>query len=139
MTTVEILLSLLGLVGVGGIVSAIMTKQKELSFKILENKEKRYKSCLLYMDVYFEPENIKYLSSRQHDIHSQKDVIEYLKAEYHEMLLYASPQVVLAVKAFISAPTHERFLETVLAMRKDLWPTKGSLSVEQIKLPRGST
>lgn len=38
------------------------------------------------MDVYFEPKNIKYLSSRQPDIHSSEDVIEYLKAEYHEMI-----------------------------------------------------
>lgn len=42
------------------------------------------------MDVYFEPNNTKFLSSRQPDIDTQSDVIEYLKAEYHEMILYVS-------------------------------------------------
>ena len=134
MTTIEIILSLLGLIGIGGIASAFMNKQKELAFKILENKEKRYKSCLLYMDVYFEPSNIKYLSSRQSDIHSAEDVIEYLKAEYHEMMLYASKEVVLNVKSFIETPTKDNFLETVLAMRQDLWSREPEFTVREIKL-----
>ncbi len=46
------------------------------------------------MDAYFEPKNIKYLSSRQPDIDSAQDVIEYLKMECHEMMLYASKGVV---------------------------------------------
>ena len=50
------------------------------------------------MDVYFEPKNIKYLSSRQKDIDNAQDVIEYLKAEYHEMLLYASKDVIFFSK-----------------------------------------
>jgi hypothetical protein len=86
------------------------------------------------MDVYFEPENIKYLSSRQDDIHSAKDVIEYLKAEYHEMILYASKGVVLSVKDFIEAPDHDKFLRAVLAMRKDLWSSSGGLSMHEIRL-----
>lgn len=134
MPTVEIILSLLGLVGIGGIITAFFNKKKELDLRVLENKERRYKSCLLYMDVYFEPENIKYLSSRQVDIHSAKDVIEYLKAEYHEMILYASKEVVLNVKAFIEGPDHDKFLATVLAMRKDLWSKRRDLSVQEIRL-----
>jgi hypothetical protein len=130
----ELILSILGIIGVGGIVTAIMTKQKELEFKRLENKERRYKSCLLYMDVYFEPSNIKYISSRQPDINSQTDVIEYLKAEYHEMVLYASKEVVMSVKAFICNPTYENFLTAVLAMRKDLWAKKSNLSISEISI-----
>ena len=60
----QIIFSALTLLGVGGIVGGYITflldKKKELEFKQLEQKEKRYKSCLLYMDVYFEPKNIKY-------------------------------------------------------------------------------
>ena len=134
MSAIEIVLGFLGLVGIGGIITSVMTKQKELQFKVLENKERRYKSCLLYMDVYFEPRNIKYLSSRQSDIHSESDVIEYLKAEYHEMMLYASKSVVLSVKKFIENPDRNSFLETVLAMRKDLWLKKYDLTISEIKL-----
>ena len=131
---IEIILSLLGLVGISGIISTVMTKRKELHFKVLENKERRYKSCLLYMDVYFNPENIKYLSSRQTDIDSKSDVIEYLKAEYHEMILYASREVIICVQKFIIEPSRDHFLSVVLAMRKDLWIKKNDLTIEEIRL-----
>jgi hypothetical protein len=72
------------------------------------------------MDALFEPENIKYLSSRQPDIDDADDVIEYLKMEYHEMILYASKEVILSVKAFTENPMRENFLKTILAMRNDL-------------------
>ena len=134
MSGVEIILGILGIVGVGGIITAVMTKRKEIEFRILENKERRYKSCLLYMDVYFKPSNIKYLSSRQPDINSAKDVIEYLQAEYHEMLLYASREVVLSVKAFIEEPNHDNFLEAILSMRRDLWSKLGDICTSDIEL-----
>ena len=78
----QIIFSALTLIGIGGIVGGYVTfllnRKKELEFKQLEQKEKRYKSCLLYMDVYFEPANIKYLSSRQADIHNAQDVLEFM-------------------------------------------------------------
>lgn len=64
MGPIGIILALLGFVGIGGIIANAQAKRKELAFKALESKERRYKSCLLYMDVYFNPNNIKYLSSR---------------------------------------------------------------------------
>jgi hypothetical protein len=135
---VQIVFSALTLLGVGGIVGGYITflldKKKELEFRRLEQKEKRYKSCLLYMDVFFEPKNIKYLSSRQSDIDNAQDVIEYLKAEYHEMLVYASKDVILSVKAFIENPNRENFLKTVLNMRQDLWVKKNDLSIEDVSI-----
>lgn len=134
MSPIEIILALLGLVGIGGIISNAQTKRKELAFKALENKERRYKSCLLYMDVYFHPKNIKYLSSRQSDIHSATDVIEYLRAEYHEMILYAAKPVVLSVKAFIEDPSRDKFLAAIVAMRQDLWTRGSDLTIHDIAL-----
>ncbi len=134
----QIVFSALTLLGIGGIVGGYITflldKKKELEFRQLEQKEKRYKSCLLYMDVFFEPKNIKYLSSRQQDIDNPQDVLEYLKAEYHEMLLYASKNVILSVKEFINTPTRENFLKTVLSMRQDLWVKKNDLELASINI-----
>lgn len=134
----QTILSTLSLLGLGGIIGAyvsfLLGRSKELEFKRLKQKEKRYKSCLLYMDVFFEPKNIKYLSSRQPDINNAKDVLEYLKAEYHEMLLYASRDVILAVKNFIERPTRNSFMETVLKMRQDLWVKKPDLDLKNVKL-----
>ncbi len=135
---IQIIFSVLALLGIGGIIGGYVTylldKKKEREFKVLEQKEKRYKSCLLYMDAFFEPKNIKYLSSRQPDIDSAQDVIEYLKMEYHEMMLYASKEVILSVKTFIENPIHENFLRTILVMRQDISKIKNNLNLEDIKI-----
>ena len=135
---IQIIISVLTLLGLGGIVGGYITylldKKKEREFKVLEQKEKRYKSCLLYMDAFFEPKNIKYLSSRQPDIDNAQDVIEYLKMEYHEMMLYASKEVILSVKAFIENPTHKKFLRTILTMRQDLSKMKNDLDLNDIQI-----
>lgn len=135
---IQIIISALTLLGLGGILGGYITylldKKKEREFKVLEQKEKRCKSCLLYMDAFFEPKNIKYLSSRQPDIDNAQDVIEYLKIEYHEMMLYASKEVIMAVKVFIENPTHEKFLRTILTMRQDLTGLKNDLNLCDIQI-----
>jgi len=133
--TVMSALTFLGLGGVfGGYIAYLLDKKKEREFKVLEQKEKRYKSCLLYMDAFFEPQNIKYLSSRQADIDGAQDVMEYLKMEYHEMMLYASKAVILSVKSFIENPIRENFLRTILIMRGDLSAKRNDLSLTEIEL-----
>lgn len=136
--SIQAIISVLTLIGFGGILGGYITytldKKKEREFKILEQKEKRYKSCLLYMDAFFEPKNIKYLSSRQPDIDNAQDVIEYLKMEYHEMMLYASKDVILSVKVFIENPTRENFLTTILTMRQDLSAKESKLNLHSINL-----
>jgi hypothetical protein len=85
--TIVSALTLLGIGGiVGGYVSYVLDKKKERAFKVFEQKERRYKSYLLYMDAYFEPKNIKYLSSRQPDIDNAQDVLEYLKISRDDAL-----------------------------------------------------
>ena len=132
----QIILSVLGLIGIGGIITSWLNKRKEIEFQKLEQKQKRYRSMLLYMDAYFEPGNIKYLSSRQPDINSSKDIVEYLKAEYHEMLLYAYKNVIFASKKFISQPSRENFLSVILEMRKDLWIRKSDIKIKDILLAK---
>jgi len=87
------------------------------------------------MDAFFEPRNIKYLASRHADINEANDVIEYLKMEFFEMTLYASKEVILAVRTFIETPVRENFLKAILAMRQDLSAKRIDLTLHDIELP----
>ena len=137
-STVQLILSALTLLGLGGIIggyfSHILARNKELQFKILELKEKRYRSCILFMDAYFHPENIKYLSSRHPDINGAYDVAAYLRMEYQDMLFYAPKSVAVSVKEFIDAPSDELYLRSILQMRKDLWTKQADLTLEEVRL-----
>lgn len=135
-STLQTVFSGLALLGIGGIIGSYISfrldTRKILDTKQLELKQTRYKSCLLFMDAYFEPQNIKYIMSRQSDVKTSEDIIEYLKAEYHEMLLYASKDVLVALQNFVKKPTRTNFLKTVLSMRKDLWLKADTLTLEDI-------
>ena len=56
-STMQLIISALTLLGIGGVIggyfSYVFAKRKELQFKILELKEKRYRSCILFMDAIF--------------------------------------------------------------------------------------
>jgi hypothetical protein len=135
---IQIIFSALALLGVGGIaggyITYVLDKKKEREFRVLEMKEKRYKSCLLYMDAFFEPKNIKYLSSRQPDIDNANDIIQYLKMEYHEMMLYASKKVIMSVKMFVENPTYDNFIKTIICMRQDLRAKNNDLDLDNIRI-----
>jgi hypothetical protein len=54
--TVISALTLLDLGGIfGGYIAYLLDKRKMREFQVLEQKRNRYKSCLLYMDAFFEP------------------------------------------------------------------------------------
>lgn len=131
---------ILTLLGVGGIIAAVITsrlnKSNELAFRTREQKLVRYKSALLFMDVHLSPSNMKYLNnSKAIMVHSSKDdVVESLKAEYRELFLYASKDVIVSVKKFIDKPSEKNFARAVLAMRKDLGMSKKDLDINEISL-----
>jgi hypothetical protein len=134
----QIIYSAVTLLGVGGIIGGYVTfrlnRSKELEFKQREQKEKRYKSIMLFMDAYLHPANTTYL----HDIHpalkDAADTKEWLKAEYHDMMLYASREVIEAVRDFINLPAEEGFALALLAMRKDLRDKDADLTPGDIQL-----
>lgn len=64
-------------------------------------------------------------------------MIEYLRAEYHEMILYASKPVILSVKTYIEHASRDNFLASVLAMRQDLWTGQHDMTVSEIALAKG--
>jgi hypothetical protein len=138
------IVKLLGLLGASGVISGVvvamvtsrLSKSNELSFKINEQKLRRYKVVLLFMDAHLTPENIKYLnnSSAVFQLKDAHDVTESLGAEYRELMLYASKDVVHTVKRFINEPTEASYIDATLAMRRDLGMGKRSIKADEVSL-----
>lgn len=132
--------SAITLLGVGGVVGGYITfrlnKSKDLEFKRREQKEKRYKVTLLFMDAYLEPKNMKFLNGLHSPfMHEDKrDVVESLKAEYRDMVLYGGREVIVALHDFIEAPSSKGFAKVMLEMRKDLWEKTPDLRTDELLL-----
>jgi hypothetical protein len=132
-TTLQILITIVTSATISGIATVLLTKRKEIEFKIAEQKQVRYKSTLVYMSSYFNLNNLKYISGYS-DFADSEEILEYLKGEYHAMLLYASSDVLDSLKAFLNSPTRNMFYAVCIAMRNDLWIKKRDLEISNVTL-----
>lgn len=111
--------------GIGSIVTALIQHLLQKRAAVLESQrqdlEKRYKVIILLMYAAFEFESNKStLRIQRPDLSSQDDVLGELKAEWYNMLLFASGQTQTNLHAFIVSPTIQNLKNTAMAMRKDL-------------------
>ena len=68
------------------------------------------------------------------DIKSREALYNELKAEWTNMVLYASDKVILSMKRFLESSGKTTFNEMVLAMRKDLYGIRTRLKMENLNL-----
>ena len=129
------ILSILSILGVGGIVGAyiqnLLNKQTQIEFEIRQLNETKYRTILVWMRCVLTPENV-YLfefegksfpgnrSSSEIKELAEKKLNEY----YYNTFLYASDDVLFNLKNFILSPDEKKFTETAVAMRKELWKIK---------------
>jgi hypothetical protein len=66
------------------------------------------------------------------------DVKDYAKQKmiefYYSSLLYAPDEVLTAMKEFMRNPTETSFMQSAIAMRKDLWKKKTKANLESLSL-----
>ena len=129
-------LSLLTIFGgiVAGYITFKLNRSKELEFSWRKQKETRYKAAILHMAAYLE-DDLEYLVSRP-EITNIGQVLPHLRAEYHQMTLYASKAVVSSVNSFMQSPSQESFAIDLLAMRNDLWIRKRDLNMDEVRLDK---
>ena len=116
------------------IIKYVLDKKAEKSEAEFEHKIRRYKSAMIFMNVYLNPGNIVFVKNSHPDIETKEDIKETLKAEYYEMLLYAPDDVIENVKEFISTPSNKQFIKTIKSMRKDLWGNRTKLKDENLEI-----
>jgi len=138
MTTNEIIQGI-GLIGIGGLLKSIIDffidNRKRRTETQHEFKEKRYKAILLllYALVYYEKDQDQVKKHRP-DIKSKDDLINEIRAEWTNMILYASDSVITTMKVFLHEPNVSNFSKTLLTMRKDLYGLRTNLGFKDLKI-----
>lgn len=141
----ETAIAVIGALGIGGIVGryfeSLWGKNRETELRMQNLNENKYRSILILMRCILEPENADQFTFDNPKIQKQKTpklVKEYalrnLKEMYYNCTLYASDEVVMEFKNFLSHPSEDKFFRTSAAMRKDLWKTKTKLDMKSLSL-----
>jgi hypothetical protein len=132
--TIENAISAIGLLGVGGIVGTyfrmLWERRKTALLHQQEFKETRYKCAILlmYAALDFEGE-IPLLRQHGRNFDSLAALMDEVRMEWSNMILFASEDVLVAVHAFIQKPSILTFRKAAIAMREDLWGGKISKSI----------
>lgn len=120
--------------GVGTVVTAMVQyflKRKEATHDSQrKDLEARYRVVILlmYAAVDFESNHASFRINRP-DLKTKQAVLEDLKAEWHNMILFASSATIRALQNFISQPTRTNLFQAALSMRADLG--RGSVLIEE--------
>lgn len=132
----EIVISILGVVGIASIITACLTyvfdKRKKIASDIQEVKKERYRATILKMLVLLDPDEMKF--AKRPDLKTMDDWKKELHAEWVNALLFGSDDVIKTLKDFLLNPNKTTYAKTVIAIRKDLWNKKTSLKPEEINL-----
>lgn len=86
------------------------------------------------MRIVVEPDQQKYVKHIRPDLQNLDDWKNEVRAEWFNLLLFASDDVIKTLKEFIQTPNNATYAKTVIAMRKDLWSKKTTLTPEEINL-----
>lgn len=134
--TIEILLTIIGALGLGTVVGAYFQSNfqhsKELKMDNHEFKRARYGSILIQMLTLLDPKHIDKVSKIRPDLKNIEDLREELKTELLNAVLYANDDVIKSLSVFNKNPNYESYLNTVSSMRKDLWGKNTKISSKDL-------
>lgn len=135
--TINDILPILSLLGLGGIIGAffnsVWERNKTISLQKQQYKETRYLAVILLMYGFLEyKDSSDFLIIHRPDLSSKEKLFLELKTEWNNMILYASDDVLLKAHTFINNPTPETYKKVAVVMRKDLWGGKINPSIENL-------
>lgn len=135
----EAVSSALGLIGVSGLVSSYLTTiwQRRSAFeqKKEEFKFTRYKATIVLMFGHLQGErSISQLNKYGRTFQTSTEILEEVKVEWLNMVLFASDAVMRELQEFILNPTDESYFRAALAMRRDLQGSRMRFSSSDVRL-----
>ena len=96
----EIIIAVLGSGLVVTWLGYILEKRRQIKFSEQEEKEKRYKATILHMKCLLKPDDLKYMKLQRPDLKNMADVKNEVETEWYNFLLFASDDVIRALKEF---------------------------------------
>ena len=128
----NIIVSLIGFMGIGAIIKSLidaaLNKRQNQSAKQHDFKETRYKTTIMLMLAALDFENnISSLREHGRNFTTKEQLLDEIKAERNNMILFASDEVINSIKQFIGSPTEQTFYQAAIQMRKDLYSLKTKL------------
>lgn len=130
--TIEQIMTGIGLVGIGGLLKSLfdylISIQKTKITARNSFKETRYKSIILlcYALANFEREKTSLIINRP-ELDSKKVLENEIHAEFINMSLFGSDNVIIAMKSFLENQNNNSLNNLAIAMRKDLYGIKTKL------------
>lgn len=105
------------------VAKSFLDKQQHKFSKIFEYKEARYKAIMIMMWVAMNPSEYELgqLSRHRPDIKNAKELDRELSLEYHNAMLYASDEVLGALKIFMEKKDFPSWEKIARAMKRDLY------------------
>lgn len=129
---------MLGLVGLGGLISGFLTLKWQRRNAALEGKqdfkETRYKCITLLMHGMLDFERaLGNLQKHGYPIVTIDDLAALLRTEHINAFLFGSDDFIRSLGQFIETPSEANLVKTALTMRRDLWGMETELSVQDIR------
>jgi hypothetical protein len=133
------IISAIGLIGIGAILKSIIDyilKKREVKSQTQhEFKNERYKVIILLANALLDFEkNKENLNKHGRDFKAKEDLIDEVRLERDNMILFAGDGVILSLNSFIASPTEIKFYSLALEMRKDLYGLVTRLKPSSLKL-----
>lgn len=133
------IIAVLGLIGLGAIIKSLIDsflKVKEVQQqKKNDFKEVRYKAIMILMHGMLDFENSKvHFEKYGRKFDSVSKLLEEIKIERDNMILYGSDKVIRSITKFISKSTEENYYLVAFAMRRDLYGLNTRLHPNELEI-----
>ncbi len=132
------ILSAIGLIGIGAIIKSIIDfvlKNREIKSQAQHDfKNIRYKAIILLANALLDFEkHLPELKKHGRIFTSKNQLVDELKIERNNMILFASDQAIRTLSEFINDPSENNYYEFAIAMRKDLYGLKTKITSSNLK------
>jgi hypothetical protein len=135
----DIIAAIIASLSLGGLLSifvqSIMQKRGKVFEQEFAYREKRYLAITMLMWARVDQKSgLKHLKSHRPDLPDTEALMNELKTELYNAMLYAKDDVLKCLKVFIESPDHQSFFNVALAMRRDLYGKRTKLMFGEMKV-----